>query len=74
MDNWIYCAKSNKRVRLINNQWVVEKTQFRGQWGLTQDDMGRLFYNDNSITLLGDNFLPNAFAENEAYRASPKQL
>jgi glucose/arabinose dehydrogenase/mono/diheme cytochrome c family protein len=72
MDNWIYCAKSNKRVRLINNQWVVEKTQFRGQWGLTQDDMGRLFYNDNSITLLGDNFLPNAFAENEAYRRQSK--
>jgi glucose/arabinose dehydrogenase/mono/diheme cytochrome c family protein len=72
MDNWIYCAKSNKRVRLINNKWVVEKTQFRGQWGLTQDDMGRLFYNDNSITLLGDNFLPNAFAENEAYRRQSK--
>lgn len=72
MDNWIYCAKSNKRVRFHHNKWVVEKTQFRGQWGITQDDWGRLFYNDNSTTLLGDNFAPNAFAENEAYQRLSK--
>lgn len=68
MDNWIYAANSNKRLRFINGKWKLEKTQFRGQWGITQDDYGRLFYNDNSTTLMGDNFLPNAFAENDAYQ------
>lgn len=72
MDNWIYCAKSSKRVRFIKGKWVVEKTQFRGQWGITQDNRGRLFYNDNSTTLMGDAFLPNAFAENEAYQRQSK--
>jgi glucose/arabinose dehydrogenase/mono/diheme cytochrome c family protein len=73
LDNWIYCAKSNKRVRFINNKWVIEKTQFRGQWGLSQDDRGRLFYNDNSTTLLGDAFLPNTFGVNEAYKQQSKK-
>lgn len=73
MDNWIYAAKSNKRIRFSNNKWVIEKTQFRGQWGITQDDWGRLFYNDNSTTLLGDNFLPNAFAQNDAYQRLAKE-
>jgi glucose/arabinose dehydrogenase/mono/diheme cytochrome c family protein len=68
MDNWIYSAKSSKRIRYLNNKWVIENTQFRGQWGITQDDYGRLFYNDNSTTLLGDNFLPNAFTENQTYK------
>lgn len=33
MDNWYYCAKSDKRVRYYNHRWEVETTQFRGQWG-----------------------------------------
>ncbi len=69
MDNWIYSAKSDKRVRFLGGKWVVEKTQFRGQWGITQDDFGRLFYNDNSTTLMGDQFRPNVFATSEAYNA-----
>lgn len=72
MDNWIYCAKSNKRVRYLHHNWVVEKTQFRGQWGIAQDNQGRLFYNDNSTTLMGDNFMPNAFGENEGYQRQSK--
>lgn len=74
MDNWIYCAKSDKRVCFINNKWVVEKTQFRGQWGITQDDKGKLYYNENSIMLLGDNFLPNVFGENKNYRRISKNI
>ena len=72
MDNWIYCAKSDKRIRFVNNKWVIENTQARGQWGLSQDDWGRLFYNDNSTILMGDNFLPNAFGINDAYGLQSK--
>ncbi len=33
---------------------MIEPTIFRGQWGITQDDSGRLYYNTNSNLLLGD--------------------
>lgn len=58
MDNWIYNAKSNKRYRKYGDEWKIERTHFRGQWGLSQDDQGRLYYNHNSANVLGDNFLP----------------
>ncbi len=58
MDNWIYNAKSDKRYRKYGDEWKIEKTHFRGQWGLSQDDQGRLYYNHNSANVLGDNFLP----------------
>lgn len=61
-DNWYYNAKSSKRYRRINGQWVAEKTAFRGQWGITQDDAGRLFHNSNSRLLTGDQFRPNLFS------------
>lgn len=57
-DNWIYNAKSNKRYKKTGDSWQIERTHFRGQWGLSQDDQGRLYYNHNSANVLGDNFLP----------------
>lgn len=65
IDNWLYNAKSDKRYRMIDGKWVIEHTQFRGQWGITQDDDGRLFYNTNSANLLGDYFLPGVFVWNK---------
>ena len=64
MDNWIYNAKSDKRYRLRNGVWEVEKTEYRGQWGISQDDWGRLFYNHNSTVLQVDDMLPNAIQRN----------
>jgi mono/diheme cytochrome c family protein len=58
MDNWIYNAKSDKRYRKKGNNWLIERTHFRGQWGITQDNQGRLFYNNNSENILGDYFSP----------------
>ncbi|MBV8252224.1 MAG: c-type cytochrome [Chitinophaga sp.] len=68
MDNWIYSAKSDRRYRRINGKWVKENTHFRGQWGISQDDEGRLFYNNNSQNLLGDYFLPGMAANNPHQR------
>jgi glucose/arabinose dehydrogenase/mono/diheme cytochrome c family protein len=48
LDNWIYSSKCDKRYRRINGAWVREKTEFRGQWGIDQDDQGRIFTNTNS--------------------------
>jgi mono/diheme cytochrome c family protein/glucose/arabinose dehydrogenase len=47
MDNWIYSANSTLRFRREGNAWTVGTTRSRGQWGITQDDLGRLFYNSN---------------------------
>lgn len=58
LDNWIYNAKSAKRYRKKGDSWEIERTHFRGQWGISQDDQGRLFYNTNSENLLGDLFGP----------------
>jgi mono/diheme cytochrome c family protein/glucose/arabinose dehydrogenase len=59
LDNWIYNSKSDRRYRKINGEWVMERTHFRGQWGLSQDDFGRLYHNNNSTLLVGDFLLPN---------------
>jgi mono/diheme cytochrome c family protein len=69
LDNWIYSAKSAKRYRKKGDKWLIEKTHFRGQWGITQDDQGRLYYNTNSENLLGDYFSPGLGAANENQRA-----
>jgi mono/diheme cytochrome c family protein/glucose/arabinose dehydrogenase len=54
LDNWIYSANHAVRYRRVKGMWQQELTQFRGQWGLTQDDYGRLFYNSNADQLRAD--------------------
>jgi mono/diheme cytochrome c family protein/glucose/arabinose dehydrogenase len=65
IDNWIYNAKSSVRYKKQGNSWLREKTVFRGQWGISNDDYGRLFYNHNSANVLGDYFFPAFGAANE---------
>lgn len=67
IDNWIYNAKSNFRYRRDKGIWHKEPTTFRGQWGMTHDNFGRLYYNDNSRVLLGDYVLPNTLINNKYF-------
>lgn len=53
-DNWYYNAKSRFRYRLQNGKWQRDSTEFRGQWGISHDDEGRLFYNYNWSQLHAD--------------------
>ncbi|HEY5371026.1 MAG TPA: c-type cytochrome [Hanamia sp.] len=65
LDNWIYNAKSANRYRRVGkNKWLKEHTHFRGQWGISQDEYGRFYYNTNSFNLLGDYFAPSLGADN----------
>jgi len=64
LDNWLYNAKSDKRIRRIDGKWVVQATSFRGQWGIARDDYGRLYHNDNSTFLRGDQVAPNLLLGN----------
>ncbi len=64
LDNWIYSAMSEKCYRFHQEQWVIEATEERGQWGITQNDYGRLFYNFNWSQLHCDLAPPNALLQN----------
>jgi len=68
MDNWIYNAKSSKRYRKQGDKWLIEQTHFRGQWGISQDNYGRLYYNNNSQNVLSDFFSPGLGANNKNQR------
>ena len=64
LDNWIYSAKSNARYQKKDGKWKKEATTLRGQWGMTHDEKGRLFYNDNSNPLYADLVPPNVLLDN----------
>jgi len=54
LDNWLYSAKSDVRLRFEDGEITEEETHFRGQWGIDKDDYGRLYYTTNSTWLLTD--------------------
>lgn len=68
LDNWIYNSKSSSRYQRKNGKWIKERTTFRGQWGITKDNFGRLYYNTNSEQLIGDYVLPNITNKNPYFR------
>jgi mono/diheme cytochrome c family protein/glucose/arabinose dehydrogenase len=54
MDNRLYTSETDMYVRLRNGKFEVNKTLSRGQWGLSQDDAGRIYRNTNSSALYVD--------------------
>lgn len=64
LDNWYYNAKSKYRYRFVNGEWIKDETEFRGQWGISHDDVGRLYYNYNWSQLHADLVPPNYLARN----------
>ena len=68
LDNWYYNAKSGARYRLAENQWIKDTTERRGQWGISHDDFGRLYYNYNWSQLHADIVPPNALMRNPHHR------
>lgn len=70
LDNWIYSANHTVRFRYERGKWQRELTIFRGQWGITQDDYGRLFYNTNSDPLRMD-VLPAEYLRRNANLIDP---
>ncbi len=66
LDNWIYNANSGTRYKLKDGKWIVETGgAARGQWGMTQDDYGRAYYNFNS------DFLRSSFVPESLYKRNP---
>lgn len=70
MDNWIYNAKSDARYRLVSGKWRKDPTEMRGQYGICQDDYGRLVYNYNWSQLHADLVPPNLLNRNPHHIAT----
>jgi mono/diheme cytochrome c family protein/glucose/arabinose dehydrogenase len=68
MDNRIYAAGYATSLKLNAGAWQRGPGLGRGQWGLSQDDAGRLFFNYNSDLLRGDLLPAAAFARNPLLR------
>ncbi|HZL36800.1 MAG TPA: PVC-type heme-binding CxxCH protein [Tepidisphaeraceae bacterium] len=70
-DNWIYNANSTLRFRHIGgDRFQSSPTAHRGQWGISQDDVGRLYFNYNSDQLRADLIPTEYLARNPRYKAA----
>lgn len=56
LDNWLYNSKSARSLRIENGELVEREGLNRGQWGITQDNVGRLLYNHNATWIQADFF------------------
>ncbi len=70
VDNWYYNAKSRFRYHLINGLWKRDSTESRGQWGICNDDEGRLIYNYNWSQLHADLVPPNYLSGNKHHTST----
>jgi glucose/arabinose dehydrogenase len=68
LDNYLYLAKSEKRIKRVGDKWEIEPTAFRGQWGIARDDYGRLYHNHNSAFMFGESLVPNLLTANPAVK------
>lgn len=61
LDNWIYNANHTQRFRYLGHgKFESDSTLSRGQWGISQDDTGRIYHNSNSDPLRAD-LVPTAY-------------
>ncbi|MSU64223.1 MAG: c-type cytochrome [Pedosphaera sp.] len=71
MDNWIYSPYHGYRYRHRDGRWSRESTlASRGQWGISQDNCGRLFFNSNTDQLRGDLVQYDYVSRNMNYSAA----
>lgn len=68
LDNWLYVANHSKRYRRVNGTWLSERCASGGQWGMSQDDWGRLAFNYNSSTVHVNWVSPASAIRNEVFR------
>jgi len=68
MDNAIWSAGYATRFKLRSGVWMKDTGLGRGQWGLCQDDFGRLYFNYNSDMLRADLLPTEAFTKNPLLR------
>jgi mono/diheme cytochrome c family protein/glucose/arabinose dehydrogenase len=70
MDNAVWVAGWGTRLKLRGGVWSKDSGLGRGQYGLCQDDAGRLFFNYNSDLLRCDLLPAEAFVKNPMLRST----
>ena len=61
LDNWMHTSgQTTIQLRLKHGAFEVQKTLQRGEWGVAQDDAGRIFRNTNESALHVD-YVPTAY-------------
>ena len=70
LDNWYYSAKSSRRYMQVGGRFRRGETEFRGQWGITQDDDGRLMANRNPTLMEYHLYSPSATLRNPNFKFS----
>jgi mono/diheme cytochrome c family protein/glucose/arabinose dehydrogenase len=68
LDNWIYCACHTTRFKNTAEDWQRGPTIQRGEWGISQDDYGRIVYDSNSDQFRIDLVPAEYLARNPNYR------
>ncbi|MDZ4290175.1 MAG: c-type cytochrome [Prosthecobacter sp.] len=63
-DNWLWGSAYAQWLRFVKGKFVSEPVRSGGQWGLTQDDWGRRYFNYNSDFLRADLLPPSVYARN----------
>ncbi|MCH6256039.1 hypothetical protein MLD52_05730 [Puniceicoccaceae bacterium K14] len=69
INNWLYSAGSNRKLRFDGNDLKQRKTLERGQWGIAKDNYGRIFYTSDQDWLTGDSFPWKESNRNAGYKA-----
>jgi mono/diheme cytochrome c family protein/glucose/arabinose dehydrogenase len=70
LDNWIYCACYPGRFRNVEDDWRRGPSTQRGEWGISQDDFGRLVYNSNEDQFRIDLVPAEYLLRNPNYRSA----
>lgn len=66
LDNWYHLSQHHTEFRFDGAAITTRKTPVLGQWGITMDDAGRLYYTPNSTPLLADLYPKHLGALNSA--------
>lgn len=63
MDNWLHSSEeAGKSIRRVDGNWQFRPFNRLGQWGMTQDDWGRL-YSANNTRPLQTHLVPYGYSE-----------
>jgi mono/diheme cytochrome c family protein/glucose/arabinose dehydrogenase len=71
LDNWYHLSQDKLEFRFDGEKVVTRPTPVVGQWGLGQDDFGRLYYTPNSNPLLADVYPKHYLSRNRAMNGAP---
>jgi mono/diheme cytochrome c family protein/glucose/arabinose dehydrogenase len=71
LDNWFWCANAPVRYRWNGEQLERGRTAGGGQWGLSEDARGRLYFNDNSNPLRCDLYPSHWAVRNASLGVAP---